>query len=157
MHIFTLQMNSCQISLIWFWHPLRPCESRSVLFVSIIKPHYAAFSLLSHPDNRNTVAQFVGIHPSFAKHEDVVKFCSMLESNIQSIDGIGEIGLDRTYTLDNYSPYPKQLEVFELMLRLAERYHRPVSVHSRKSLDDIMQLMSTFRIPDVMLPLVFRQ
>ena len=110
-----------------------------------------SISLLSHPDHRNTVAQFVGIHPSFAKHEDVVKFCSMLETNIQSIDGIGEIGLDRTYTLDNYSPYPKQLEVFELMLRLAERHHRPVSVHSRKSLDDIVQLMSTFRIPGVLL------
>lgn len=110
-----------------------------------------SISLLSHPNHRDTVTQFVGIHPSFAKHEDVVKFCSMLESNIQSIDGIGEIGLDRTYTLDNYSPYPKQLEVFELMLRLAERHHRPISVHSRKSLDDIVQLMSTFRIPGVLL------
>ena len=107
--------------------------------------------LFSSPAHRNNIAQFIGIHPRHAKSEDIAKFRLLLEANIQSVDGIGEIGLDRAYTLDDYSPYPRQMEVFELMLELAEKYRKPVSIHSRKSLDEILQLISTYNISCVLM------
>lgn len=110
-----------------------------------------SIDLFSSPTHRDNIAQFIGIHPRNANCEDVARFRLLLESNIQSIDGIGEIGLDKTYTLDNYSPYSKQVEVFELMLQLAEKHRRPVSIHSRKSLDEILQLMSTYNISCVLM------
>jgi TatD DNase family protein len=115
------------------------------------KTSLRSVELLSNPAHRNTIAQFIGIHPLYANREDVDKFGRILETNIQSIDGIGEIGLDRTYALNDYSPYPKQIEVFESMLRLAEKHQKPVSIHSRKSLDEILQLMSTYNITCVLM------
>ncbi len=110
-----------------------------------------SIEVLSSPIRRNSIAQFIGIHPLYAKQEDIVDFGLLLETNIQTIDGIGEIGLDRTYTLNGYSPYPKQMEVLEVMLRLAEKHHKPVSMHSRKSLDEILQVMSSYDITRVLM------
>jgi TatD DNase family protein len=107
--------------------------------------------LFSSPTYRNNIAQFIGIHPRYANCEDVAKFRLLLEANTQSVDGIGEIGLDKAYTLDDYSPYSKQMEVFELMLQLAEKHRKPVSIHSRNSLDEILQLMTTYNISRVLM------
>src|SRR5918995_346902 len=111
----------------------------------------ASVDLLRDPLLHNMISQFIGIHPRNANHEDVVAFGQLLETNAQHVDGIGEIGLDRTYTENGYSPYHKQLEVFESMLRLAEKYHKPISVHSRKSLDEILQLISSYDIAAVLM------
>lgn len=111
----------------------------------------ASVDLLRDPLLHNIISQFIGIHPRNANHEDVVAFGQLLETNAQHVDGIGEIGLDRTYTEDGYSPYHKQLEVFESMLQLAEKYHKPISVHSRKSLDEILQLISSYDIAAVLM------
>src|SRR5918912_2513063 len=51
--------------------------------------------LFSSPTYRNNIAQFIGIHPRYANCEDVAKFRLLLEANTQSVDGIGEIGLDK--------------------------------------------------------------
>jgi TatD DNase family protein len=107
--------------------------------------------LFNKPVSRDTIAQFIGIHPLYANQEDVVRFQLLLDTNIEFIDGIGEIGLDKTYTLNDYSPYSKQKEVFELMLQLAESHHKPISVHSRKSLDEVLQLMSAYDISGVLI------
>jgi TatD DNase family protein len=107
--------------------------------------------LFNNPANRDAIAQFIGIHPLYANHEDVVRFQLLFDRNIEFIDGVGEIGLDRTYTLNDYSPYSKQKELFELMLQLAESNHKPISVHSRKSLDEVLQLMSTYDINGVLI------
>jgi len=110
-----------------------------------------SIKLLNNLVHHDTIFQFIGIHPLYASREDVVRFQLLLETNVKFIDGIGEIGLDRTYTLNDYSPYPKQKEVFELMLQLAESHHKPISVHSRKSLDEVLQLMSSYDITSVLI------
>jgi TatD DNase family protein len=111
----------------------------------------ASIDLLRDATVHNIVSQFVGVHPQCAKNEDVSAFEHLLGAHIQSVDGIGEIGLDRTYTEDEFSPYPKQLQVFETMLRLAEKYSRPISVHSRESLNEILEIISSYNIPAVLI------
>jgi TatD DNase family protein len=112
---------------------------------------YASIDLLRDPTLRNMVSQFIGIHPQCANYEDVSAFEHLLEAHIQSVDGLGEIGLDRTYTEGEFSPYPKQIKVFESMLRLAEKYSRPISVHSRESLNEILELISSYNIVAVLI------
>ena len=90
----------------------------------------------------NLILPFLGIHPEFAseKIEDCVE---LITKNHSEIMGIGEIGLDPTYC-KNDTDYPTQKNVFETFLTLAEKFQKPVSIHSRKSLDDIFDLMSSF-------------
>ena len=98
----------------------------------------------SHHD---IVKQFVGIHPEAAAREDLDKFKEIFRSNLQSIDGVGEIGLDGTYGV----PYDRQKQVFSAMLALAESTNKPVSIHSRKALDDILEILPSYKIKGILL------
>ena len=62
---------------------------------------------------------------------------------IPIISGIGEIGLDPTY-IQSDSDHKRQILVFETLLSLAEKFSKPVSIHSRKSLDDVFQIMTSY-------------
>ncbi|MFZ0512417.1 MAG: TatD family hydrolase [Candidatus Nitrosopolaris sp.] len=95
---------------------------------------------------RDIVIPFAGIHPEFAQTEDVTRFIEIFNNNLDLIDGIGEIGLDPAYAGLNESSYEKQKEVFNSMLGLAERTKKPVSIHSRGSLDHILETLKTYDI-----------
>jgi TatD DNase family protein len=97
--------------------------------------------------HRNVVKQFVGIHPEVSAREDLDEFEEIFKSNLQSIDGIGEIGLDGTYDV----PLERQRQVFGTMLKLAEITSRPVSIHSRKMLDPILDMLPSYRIKGALL------
>ena len=88
------------------------------------------------------VLPFVGIHPECAD-DDLEQMSTMIEENHQNLSGIGEIGLDPTY-VNNDQDTKRQTHVFETLLSLAEKYDKPVSIHSRKSLDDVFQIMTSY-------------
>ena len=90
----------------------------------------------------NLILPFLGIHPEFAT-ENISNCVELIRKNHNEIIGIGEIGLDPTYC-KNDTDYPTQKNVFETFLSIAEKYEKPVSIHSRKSLDDIFDVMSSF-------------
>jgi TatD DNase family protein len=96
---------------------------------------------------RDVVRQFVGIHPEAAAREDLDNFKEMFRSNIKSIDGVGEIGLDGTYDV----PYDRQKQILNAMLELAESEKKPVSIHSRKTLDDILEILPSYKIKGILL------
>jgi TatD DNase family protein len=96
---------------------------------------------------RDVIRQFVGIHPEAAAREDLDKFKEVFQSNIHSIDGVGEIGLDGTYDV----PYERQKQVFKAMLELAEAEKKPVSIHSRKALDDVLEILPSYKIKSILL------
>lgn len=94
--------------------------------------------------NRDVVYNFVGIHPEFAQIEEFSEFEDLVAQNRNLIDGIGEIGLDHSYdTSENYI-YSKQLDIFKKMLNIAEEIERPVSIHSRGTLDEILDLIPSY-------------
>ena len=88
------------------------------------------------------VLPFIGIHPECA-NDELEKVVTMIEDNHDIISGVGEIGLDPTYT-NNDEDTKRQTLVFETLLSCAEKFHKPVSIHSRKSLDDVFQVMTSY-------------
>jgi TatD DNase family protein len=100
--------------------------------------------------HREAVRQFAGIHPEFAAREDLDAFASIAKGN-GHIDGIGEIGLDGTYEAERGVPYERQKQVFHAMLALAESEAKPVSIHSRRALDDILGILPSYRLKGALL------
>jgi TatD DNase family protein len=97
---------------------------------------------LSLSKQSSLVLPFIGIHPEFA-NDDLEKITNLIELNQNNISGIGEIGLDPTYVKNN-DDTKNQIQVFESLLSSAEKFHKPISIHSRKSLDDIFEIMTSY-------------
>ena len=88
------------------------------------------------------VLPFIGIHPECAGDDlELMKY--IIHENNKVISGIGEIGLDPTFVLTD-DDNAKQILVFESLLDLAEKYQKPVSIHSRKSLDKVLEMMTSY-------------
>lgn len=95
------------------------------------------------------ILPFIGIHPERV-NDDLELMIDLISENQQHISGIGEIGLDPTYvksTEDN----KKQIYFFETLLSLAEKYQKPISIHSRMSLDEIFSIMTSYDTKHVLL------
>ena len=97
----------------------------------------------------NLVLPFIGIHPECA-NEDIENISKLIEDNHDHISGIGEIGLDPTYVNKN-EDVKKQTHVFETLLSFAEKFNKPVSIHSRKSLDDVFEIMTSYNTKHALL------
>jgi len=83
-----------------------------------------------------------------AKTDDnVEKMIEMIEEHHDVISGIGEIGLDPTYDNTN----TRQVHVFESLLSIAEKFNKPVSIHSRKSLDNVFEIMTSYNTKHALL------
>ena len=96
------------------------------------------------------ILPFIGIHPECAVNENLDEMIEIIENHHQYISGIGEIGLDPTYvSIENDSK--QQMYVFESLLSIAEKFDKPVSIHSRKSLEDIFEIMSSYNTKHALL------
>lgn len=89
----------------------------------------------------------IGIHPEVVdtyQESDL----TYIENNLNNpkIVAIGEIGLDYYYTKDNKD---KQIKLFEYQLKLAEKYHLPVIVHSRDATEDTIKTLKKYNITGV--------
>ena len=104
---------------------------------------------LSLSKQSNLVLPFIGIHPECA-NDDLEKITNLIELNQNNISGIGEIGLDPTYVKNN-DDAKRQIQVFKSLLSSAEKFHKPVSIHSRKSLDDVFEIMTSYNTKHVLL------
>ncbi len=97
----------------------------------------------------NLILPFIGIHPECV-NEELENISKLIEDNHDHISGIGEIGLDPTYVNKN-EDIVKQNHVFETLLSFAEKFNKPVSIHSRKSLDDIFEIMTSYNTKHALL------
>jgi len=95
------------------------------------------------------ILPFIGIHPEKAQNDTESVF-KLIDENNEIISGIGEIGLDSTYS-NSDEEFQKQQEVFRTQLSFAEKFRKPVSIHSRKTLDDILEILPSYNIPTVLL------
>jgi TatD DNase family protein len=95
------------------------------------------------------ILPFIGIHPERA-NDDLNLMTDLINENHQHLSGIGEIGLDPTY-VKYHEDNKRQIHVFETLLSLAEKFQKPISIHSRKSLDDIFQIMTSYETKHALL------
>ena len=97
----------------------------------------------------NLVLPFLGIHPEKA-NDDLEPVERLILDNSNQTSGIGEIGLDKTY-VSNEDGFKRQVHVFEKMLSLAEKLGKPVSIHSRKTLEEIFSILPSYRLGGALL------
>jgi TatD DNase family protein len=95
------------------------------------------------------ILPFIGIHPECA-NDDLDQMINLIQDNIDIISGIGEIGLDPTYVQSDKDK-KNQIHVFESLLSIAEKYKKPISIHSRKSLDDVFEIMTSYKTKNALL------
>ena len=95
------------------------------------------------------VLPFVGMHPEEAA-DDLEPLVKLIEKNSKQISGIGEIGLDKTY-VSNQDEFKRQETVFRTMLSIAEKLNKPVSIHSRATLDEILAILPSYSISATLL------
>lgn len=87
------------------------------------------------------VLAFVGVHPDGAG-SGTRGIARLVEAG--GVSGIGEVGLDPTAAGEG--GYARQRAEFGELLAMAERHGLPVSVHSRKSADDVMDMLSSHNV-----------
>lgn len=95
------------------------------------------------------VLPFIGIHPEKAE-DDLNAVILLIEENSKQISGIGEIGLDKTY-VKTQEGFKQQEKVFRAMLSIAEKLHKPVSIHSRATLDEILAILPSYSMSAILL------
>lgn len=104
---------------------------------------------LALSQRNSLILPFIGIHPEKAD-DDLNAMIGLVTQNSDKISGIGEIGLDKTYVSDE-SGFSRQVLVFQKMLSLAEQLGKPVSIHSRRTLDEIFSILPSYSIKGVLL------
>jgi len=98
----------------------------------------------------NLILPFIGIHPEKASSNDLEPIIKLIEEKSNYISGIGEIGLDKTYVSDSLG-FKNQELVFHKMLSIAEKLKKPVSIHSRATLDEILTILPSYSISGILL------
>jgi len=96
------------------------------------------------------ILPFIGIHPEKASSNDLESVVNLIEENSKYISGIGEIGLDKTYVSDEIG-FKNQELVFHKMLSLAEKLKKPISIHSRATLEEILTILPSYSISGILL------
>lgn len=95
------------------------------------------------------ILPFIGIHPGKAT-DDIDSMTKLITENSKIISGIGEIGLDSTY-VNSDEDFQRQITIFKKQLSLAEKLNKPISIHSRKALDKIYEIIPSYSIKGMLL------
>ena len=95
------------------------------------------------------ILPFIGIHPG-KPNEDLDSILELINNNSKTISGIGEIGLDSTYVSTD-EDFQRQITLFQEQLALAEKLNKPISIHSRKVLEKIYEIIPSYSIKGMLL------
>ena len=99
--------------------------------------------------NEPSVRAFVGIHPEiFASpradgisENEIRRSVDQVANMFPIASGIGEIGLDR-----KYGSFDLQIQLFRMLLEAAERTKLPLTIHSRETVSEINEMMTTYSL-----------
>lgn len=99
----------------------------------------------------NLYSKYKFLYPTIGFHPEAVlklpiNYLDFIEKNIDKVVAIGEIGLDYYYGKENKL---KQIDLFKSQLSLAEKYHKPVIIHSRDAIQDTYDILSKYRVKGV--------
>ena len=100
--------------------------------------------VLSLINKYNAMYGALGIHPEYVGDysDEDIKF---IEDHINDdkVLAFGEIGLDYHYSKENKE---EQIELFEKQLSLAEKYNKPVVIHSREATKDTIDTLERYNV-----------
>jgi TatD DNase family protein len=123
-------------------HTIKGMENMKIKACCVSMDNVTSKRTLELGRKSKLILPFIGIHPERA-NDDLELMINLISENQQHISGIGEIGLDPTYVKSN-EDNKRQIFLFESLLSLAEKLQKPISIHSRKSLDDIFSIMTSY-------------
>ena len=123
---------------------MKGMEKTHIASCCVSMDEFDSVQTLDLADKHKMILAFVGVHPEKAA-SGVGNLLRIIDENVKRISGIGEIGLDPTLAKDE-AEYAQQKYVFDEFLKTAEKHRMPVSIHSRKSIDDVLDALSTHSI-----------
>jgi len=130
-------------------HTIKGMENMKIKACCVSVDNMTSKRTLELGKKSKLILPFIGIHPERA-NDDLELMINLISENQQHISGIGEIGLDPTYVKSN-EDNNRQLFLFESLLSLAEKFQKPISIHSRKSLDAIFSIITSYDIKHALL------
>ena len=130
-------------------HVLVAMDKMKIRACCVSVDYTSSMSTLELSKKSPLVLPFVGLHPEKV-NDDLEPMTKFIENNAKRISGIGEIGIDKTYVTDD-AGFKRQLFIFDKMLSLAEKLSKPVSIHSRRTLDEIFSILTSYSLKGILL------
>lgn len=85
----------------------------------------------------------IGLHPRFSHPTDALDLMQQQLEHNKNISAVGEIGLDLS-TLALKQSYTNQLENFIGCIKLAQKYDKPMSIHSVKTHSKVIEILKKY-------------
>jgi len=123
----------------------RAVKSGVERMVDVATDLHTALKALQTAESYESVRATVGIHPhdaAKAKESDFIELERLLSHPRAA--ALGEIGLDYHY---EFSPRHVQKDVFLRQLRIAVLQEKPVIIHVREAMADVLAVLKSFPIP----------
>lgn len=116
-------------------------------YISAADSVKSCYEMLELAKKHDEVYITLGIHPENC-NDDLEELKRIIEDNLDNnkFIAIGEIGLDYYYGKVNKE---RQIELFEYQLKLAEKYHLPVVIHSREATLDTINILKKYKLKGV--------
>ncbi len=92
----------------------------------------------------------LGVEPTKVTDSLVTAYIEKLESNLNKIVAVGEIGLDY-YWVKEAEKREIQKRYFEQLLNLAQKHEKPIVIHSRDAEQDCIEILETFSCKNVLM------
>ena len=84
----------------------------------------------------------------FHVSENLEKHLDFLQKNQEKILAVGEIGLDQHYFTKE--EMQRQVEVFEAQMLFAEKNRKPVVIHTRKAVEEVLEILPSYECTKVL-------
>jgi len=88
----------------------------------------------------------LGLHPYNLQDTGIGRTLEFIEAHIEQVVGIGEIGLDYHKKVREVAEKDVQKSVLGKLLEIAQKYNKPVSIHSRYAWRDALSLVAEAQI-----------
>jgi TatD DNase family protein len=88
----------------------------------------------------------IGLHPYNLKDANLDRNLEFIEAHIGQAVGIGEVGLDYHKKIRAEAEKDVQQSVFKEILKIAKKYEKPMSIHSRYAWRDALTLVAEAQI-----------
>jgi TatD DNase family protein len=108
--------------------------------------------VLAYAEMFPNVRAAMGLYPSHAIENSAKENAATLkfiEKNKKKIIAVGEVGID-FYHIKDSKDQKKEINEFKKLIQLANKIKKPLIVHSRKAINESMDLLKAAKVPVVM-------